>query len=115
MSENVRKLLRIYTDEAAYIGDRQVLEYVASLARDQKMAGITVLEAMIGFGASAHVHRRHVFESDRTVVLEIVDLEERLRAFAGMLADVPDIGLITLETVEVIGGKGAATPAVAKP
>src|SRR3546814_20177091 len=68
-----RKLLRIYTDEAAYIGDRKVFEYVASLARDRKMAGLTVLEALIGFGASSHIHRRHVLESDRAVVIEIVE------------------------------------------
>ncbi|KPH66455.1 MULTISPECIES: DUF190 domain-containing protein [Alphaproteobacteria] len=107
MGEPVRKLLRIYTDEAAYIGDRKVFEYVASLARDQKMAGLTVLEALIGFGASAHVHRRHVLESDRAVVIEIVDFEDALRAFVAGLSDVPDIGLMTLEAVEVIGGKAS--------
>src|SRR3546814_5781658 len=68
MGQPARKLLRIYTDEAAYIGDRKVFEYVASLARDRKMAGLTVLEALIGFGASSHIHRRHVLESDRAVV-----------------------------------------------
>ncbi|MHA3795598.1 DUF190 domain-containing protein [Sphingomonas sp. YL-JM2C] len=106
MDKSKTKLLRIYTDEAAYIGDRKVFEYVASLAREQKLSGVTVLEALIGFGHSAHLHRRHVLESDRAVVIEIVDQEDRLRAFAALLADVPDIGLITLEAVEVIGGKG---------
>ena len=106
--ENAKnKLLRIYTDEAAYVGDRKVFEYVASLARDQKLAGLTVLEALIGFGHSAHLNRRHVLESDRAVVIEIVDQEDKLRAFAALLADVPDIGLMTLEAVEVIGGKTA--------
>lgn len=112
MSQNARKLLRIYTDEAAFIGDRKVFEYVASLARDQKIAGVTVLEALIGFGSSAHVHRRHVLESDRAVVIEIVDFEDALRAFVALLQDVPDIGLITLEAVEVIGGKASQAPAV---
>lgn len=109
MDKNARKLLRIYTDEAAYIGDRKVFEYIASLARDRKMAGVTVLEALIGFGSSAQVHRRHVLESDRAVVIEIVDFDDALRAFVAMLDDVPDIGLITLEAVEVIGGKASQT------
>ncbi len=109
MEGATNKLLRIYTDEAAYIGDRKVFEYVASLARDQKLAGVTVLEALIGFGHSAHLHRRLVLESDRAVVIEIVDEEDKLRAFAALLADVPDIGLMTLEAVEVIGGKTAHT------
>lgn len=80
---------------------------VASQARDAKLAGATVLEALIGFGRSAHVHRRHVLESDRAVVIEIIDEESRLRAFAATLSDVPEIALITLEAIEIIGG-GAA-------
>src|SRR3546814_10319624 len=100
MGQPARKLLRIYTDEAAYIGDRKVFEYVASLARDRKMAGLTVLEALIGFGASSHIHRRHVLESDRAVVIEIVDFEDALRAFVASLEDVPDIGLISLRSEE---------------
>ncbi len=106
------KLLRIYTDEAAYFGDRKVLEVVASRARDAGLAGATVLEALIGFGRSAHVHRRHILESDRAVVVEIVDEEVELRAFANRLGDIPGLGLITLEPVEVLGGNFVAgTPA----
>ena len=99
------KLLRIYTDEGAYLGDRRVLEVIASRAREAGMAGATVLDARLGLGRSAHVHRRHVFESDRAVVIEIVDEEERLRTFVGNLGDIPDVGLMTLEAVEVLGGK----------
>jgi PII-like signaling protein len=102
------KLLRIYTDEAAYFGDRKVLEVVASRARDAGLAGVTVLEALIGFGRSAHMHRRHVLESDRAVVIEIVDEEVRLRAFAQGLVDIPEIGLVTLEEVEVLAGMHAS-------
>lgn len=53
-------LLRIYTDETAYCGDRKVFEIVAERARDARLAGATVIEAMIGFGRSAHMHRRHI-------------------------------------------------------
>lgn len=34
------KLLRIYTDEGAYLGDRRVLEVIASRAREAGMAGL---------------------------------------------------------------------------
>ncbi|AQR75102.1 DUF190 domain-containing protein [Sphingomonas sp. LM7] len=98
------RLLRIYTDEAAYFGDRKVLEVVASRARDARLAGATILEALIGFGRSAHQHRRHVLESDRSVVIEIIDEEGALRRFAQTLDDIPGLGLITLEAVEVLGG-----------
>jgi PII-like signaling protein len=102
------KLLRIYTDEAAYFGDRKVFEVVATRALEDKLAGATVLQALVGFGRSAHVHRRHVLQDDQSLVVEIVDQEARLRAFVATLSDVTGIGLITLEAVEIIGGEGGA-------
>ncbi len=102
---NSIKLLRIYTDEAAYMGDRKVFEYIASVAREKQLAGLTVLEALIGFGHSPRLHRRHVLESNRAVVIELVDEESKLRDFVAALDDVPNIGLMTLEAVEILGGK----------
>jgi PII-like signaling protein len=96
------KLLRIYTDEAAYFGDRKVFEVVAARARDAKLAGATVLMAQIGFGRSAHLHTRHVLDDDRSVVIEIIDEEPKLRSFVAGLSDVPEIGLITLAAVDVL-------------
>ena len=108
------KLLRIYSDEAAYFGDRRVFEVIARRALDARLDGLTVVQAITGFGRSAHIHRHHIIEEDRSVVTEIVDEDTRLRAFVERLADLPDIGLITLEAVEILrtGGKGhhRATP-----
>lgn len=100
-----KKLLRVFTDEAAYFGDRKLFEHIAALAREQNLAGVTVLEALIGFGQSAQLHRSHVLERDRSVVIEIVDDEDKLRGFAGALGSIPEIGLITLQDAEVIGGR----------
>lgn len=98
------KLLRIYTDEAAYFGDHKVFEEVATRARDAKMAGATVLRALFGFGRSAHQHRKHFLEDDQSLVIEIVDEDARLRTFVVGLSDISGIGLITLEAVEILGG-----------
>lgn len=99
------KLLRIYTDEAAYFGDLKVFEVIASRAREAKLVGATILEALLGFGVSTHVHRPNILQSDRALVIEIIDRESSLRSFVTQLDDIPDIGLITLEAVEVLGGK----------
>jgi PII-like signaling protein len=110
------KLLRIYSDEAAYFGDRRVFEVIALRALDARLDGLTVVQALTGFGRSAHMHRRHVLEEDRSVVIEIVDEETRLRAFVQRLADLPDIGLITIEAVEILRAGGntrhRATPLI---
>ena len=96
------KLLRIYTDEAAYFGDRKVFEVIAQRARDARLAGATVLTALVGFGRSSHLHSLHVLDDDQSILIEFVDAEDRLRAFMGDLADLPNIGLATLEAVEVL-------------
>lgn len=101
MTEQI-KLLRIYTDEAAYYGDRKVFEEVALRARKAHMAGATVLQALLGFGRTVHEHRRQLFEDDQSLVIEIVDEDPKLRDFAASLSDISGIALMTLEEVEVL-------------
>lgn len=110
MSEPM-KLLRIYTDEAAYFGDRKVFEVITTRARDAKLAGATVLLAMLGFGRTAHVRTRHILNDDQSVVIEIVDEEAALRLFVATLSDLPDVGLMTLEAVEVLAPAPLLRPA----
>lgn len=98
------KLLRIYADEMAYFGDRKVFEIVAERARSAHLSGATVLDARIGFGRSAHMHRLHILESDRSVVIEIVDEDKRLRRFVDDIRELSGIGLMTMERVEVLRG-----------
>lgn len=110
MSEPM-KLLRIYTDEAAYFGDRKVFEVIANRAREAKLAGATVLMALLGFGRTAHVRTRHILNDDQSVVIEIVDEDAALRNFVASLSDLPEVGLITLEAVEVLAPQPLARPA----
>lgn len=105
--DSTSALLRIYTDEAAYFGDRRVYEVVAVRAREAGLAGVTVLQALLGFGRTPHLHVRHLLEDDQSVVIEIVDEEHKLRRFAESLGDLPDIGLVTLEQVEVLARRVA--------
>lgn len=98
----VMKLLRVYTDENAYFGDRKVFELIAERARDARLGGATVIEAMIGIGRSAHTHRRHILENERSVVIEVVEEDVKLRSFIVSLRDLKGIGLMTLEAVEIV-------------
>lgn len=96
------KLLRIYTDEAAYVGDKKAFEEVAARVREAHLAGVTIVRALFGFGHSTHQHRHHLLDDDQPLVIEIIDAEVRLRAFAASLADISGIGLMTLEAVEIL-------------
>ena len=100
------KLMRVYTDEAAYFGDRKVFEIVTERARAAGLAGVTVLRAIVGFGHTPHVHRRHVLDDDQALIIEVLDRESKLRAFLEALSDLEHLGPITLEAVEVLRWPG---------
>jgi hypothetical protein len=97
-------LLRIYTEEARRDGTRPLYESIVLKAREAGLAGATVLRGPMGFGGSAHLHTANILDlsANLPMVIEIVDAEHKLRAFAATLAGLKDIGLVTLEQVEVL-------------
>ena len=97
-------LLRIYTEEARRDGTRALYESVVLKARDAGLAGATVLRGSMGFGASAQLHTATILDlsANLPLVIEIVDAEDKLRAFADEIAGLKDIGLVTLDQVEVL-------------
>jgi PII-like signaling protein len=106
-------LLRIYTDEQALLGDQSLIDVIVRRAQEARLAGITVLRGLKGFGAGArlHQHRTFALSDNLPVVIEIVEEEDKLRAFVQAIDDLPEIGLVTFEKVEVLryGGVGAAS------
>ncbi|MBB5745662.1 DUF190 domain-containing protein [Brevundimonas variabilis] len=96
------KRLRIYADDSAYEGDHKVHEVIATRARAMGVVGGTVIEAIVGFGHTPQRRRRPVLDDVQSVVIEVIDEEKKLRAFAESLSDLEHLGPITLETVEVL-------------
>lgn len=97
-------LLRIYTDESARAGAKALFEAIVGKARDDGLAGATVLRGPMGFGHSHRIQNASILNlsANLPVVIEIVDGEERLRTFLESLEIMDDIGLVTLEKVEVL-------------
>lgn len=97
-------LLRIYTEERAKDGSKPLFESIVLKARDAKLAGATVLRGPMGFGASAHIHNANILDlsANLPLVIEIVDEEDKLRAFVAALEIIRDVGLVTLERVDVL-------------
>jgi PII-like signaling protein len=103
-------LLRIYTEEARRDGTRSLYESIVLKARGAGLAGATVLRGPMGFGESARIHNANILDlsANLPLVIEIVDAEDKLRAFAAAIEGMKDIGLVTLEKVEVLHyGHGA--------
>jgi len=97
-------LLRIYTDETARSDHKSLFEAIVLKARDQGIAGATVLRGPMGFGHSHRIQNASILNlsGNLPLVIEIVDTEEKLREFLGTLESMKDIGLVTLEKVEVL-------------
>jgi PII-like signaling protein len=100
-------LLRIYTEEASRDGGKPLYESIVLKARALHLAGATVLRGPMGYGASQSLHTANILDlsANLPMVIEIVDDEAKLRDFAAALAGLKDIGLITLEKVEVLHGQ----------
>ena len=97
-------LLRIYTEEGKMNGHRPLYEDIVMKARSAGLAGATVLRGPMGYGQHAVVHTAKILDLSARLplVIEIVDAEEKIRAFLGELDAMHDLGLVTLEKVEVV-------------
>lgn len=102
------KLLRIHFGEADRFRRQPLFELLVSEARAAGLAGATVLRGIESFGASSVVHRSRILElsEDLPIVVEIVDAEEKVRAFLEridpLLTEAGCGVLMTMEKVEIV-------------
>ncbi len=106
-------LLRIFIGESDRSDGRPLYERIVLKAREMHMAGATVLRGPMGFGRSSRLHTAKILRlsEDLPIVVEIVDSEEKIRAFLDALEPIMGSGLVTLEKVQVLrygGIPGAA-------
>ena len=103
-TEEPGKLLRIFVGESDRWGYQPLYSAIVEAARKAGLSGATVFKGIEGYGGHSVVHAARVFDlsSDLPVLIEIVDNEERVRAFLPQLDEMVKDGLVTLETVEVI-------------
>ena len=98
-------LLRIFIGENDRSNGKPLYEDIVLKAREQHLAGATVLRGAMGFGASSRLHTSKILRlsEDLPLVIEIVDSEEKINAFLPMLDGMMTngSGLITLEKVQV--------------
>jgi uncharacterized protein len=103
-------LLRIFIGEADEWHGKPLFEQIVLRARANALAGATVLRGPMGFGKSSHLHTARILRlsMDLPIVIEIVDSEEKIRAFLPLLDEMMGGGLVTLERVQalVYRGKG---------
>jgi hypothetical protein len=97
-------LLRICIGESDRWKHQPLYEAIVLKAREQHLAGATVLRGPMGFGKSSRLHTAKILRlsMDLPLVIEIVDSEEKIQAFLPVLDEMMKGGLVTLEKVKVI-------------
>ena len=97
------KLLRIFIGENDKHEGLPLFEWIVRTAREQGLAGATVLRGLEGFGAHSRLHTAKILRlsSDLPVIVEIVDTEEKIESFLPLIDDAIGEGLATVEKVEV--------------
>jgi PII-like signaling protein len=97
-------LLRIFIGEDDRHGHQPLYEAIVLKAREQHLAGATVLRGPMGFGHSSRLHTSKILRlsEDLPLVIEIVDSEEKVNAFLPLLDYMLGSGLVTLEKVQVL-------------
>ena len=96
-------LLRIFVGESDRHSGKPLYEWVVLKAREQGLAGATVLRGLMGYGAHSRLHTFKIewLSLDLPVVVEIVDSREKIEAFLDLIDDDITEGLATLEKVHV--------------
>lgn len=97
-------LLRLFVGERDRHGHQPLYEAIITRAREEGLAGATVLRGLQGFGASSVLHTAKLLElsDDLPMVVEIVDAEDRIERFLPVLDEMMASGLVTLEKVRVL-------------
>lgn len=97
-------LLRIFVGDLDKHGHQPLYEAIVMKARELHLAGATVLRSPLGFGKSSRMHTTKILQlsTDTPMIIEIVDLPEKIQAFLPILDDMMHGGLVTLERVQVI-------------
>lgn len=97
------KLLRIFIGESDKHEGLPLFEWIVRKAREQGLAGATVLRGLEGFGAQSRLHTAKILRlsSDLPVIIEIVDTEEKIETFLPLIDEAIDEGLATVEKVEI--------------
>ncbi len=97
------KLLRVFIGESDKREGVPLYEWIVRKAREQGLAGATVLRGLEGFGAHSRLHTAKLLRlsTDLPIVVEIVDTAEKIESFLVLVDEAVEEGLATVERVEV--------------
>jgi len=95
--------IRIFIKESDQKEGIPLYEWLVREAMKQGIAGATVLRGVEGFGAAHQINKAGMFEfpTDLPVIIEVVDMPEKIEKFISLAEQVITEGAITSEKVHI--------------
>jgi PII-like signaling protein len=102
--EGKAKLMRIFIGENDKWHDKPLHRALVESMRANDIAGVTVYQGILGYGANRRMHKDSALHlsHDRPMMLSVVDIEEKLRAFFPILDSMVQQGLVVFSDVDII-------------
>ncbi|WP_455381519.1 DUF190 domain-containing protein [Salinispira pacifica] len=97
-------LLRVFIGESDRYHGKPLYEQIVMKAREMDLAGATVIRGFLGFGAHSRIHSAKLLalSDDLPIVVEIVDVQEKIDQLLPFLDETVEEGLITMEKASVL-------------
>ena len=113
--EGPAKVMNIHIGEDDRWNGKPLYRALVEAMRANDLAGATVYRGILGYGAHRRIHRDKPFHlsHDASIMLSVIDTEEKLRAFLPMVEQMVQEGIVVFSDAEVI--KYSHRPAEAEP
>lgn len=97
-------ILRIYLREEDRLEGKALYKRLIDMAKEFGLAGVTVFRAIAGYGPSRKIRTLSFADlsSNLPIMLEIVDTEEKIKAFLLNINEKVKHGLITIQEIFII-------------
>jgi PII-like signaling protein len=102
--EGRARLMRIYIGESDRWKDKPLYTALVEAMRANDIAGVTVYRGILGYGAHRRVHKDKPLHlsHDSSIMLSVIDAEEKLRSFLPIVEQMVQEGLVVLSDVDII-------------
>jgi PII-like signaling protein len=102
--EGKAQLMRIFIGESDQWQDKPLHEALVRALRANDLAGVTVYRGILGYGAHRRVHKEKPLHLSRdcSIMLSIIDTEEKLQTFLPIVDKMVQEGLVVLSDVDII-------------
>ncbi len=102
--EGKAKLMRIYIGGDDRWKNKPLHQAIVEAMRANDIAGVTVYRSILGYGAHRRAHKNHPLQlsHDESIMLSVIDTEEKLQSFLPLVEQMVQEGLVVLSDVDII-------------